>query len=436
MNSHQKPIIETLATGDEVVTGDVIDSNGALISKLLRQSGFAAQRHSALPDDFDLLVRGIREISERADLCVACGGLGPTEDDLTADVVAQVLGVPVAISEEAIARMKARFAKLGYRFSENNFRSARYPDGATVYQNEVGTAPAFSAKIGRCHFFFLPGVPKEFSQFARSIVVPWAIEQWKETATVVKQLKLLGWGESHLSEKFQDYPQLFPRLKIGYRAHAPEVWLKLTATEKTRAAAEQALKPAIEEAYQRVGADIFGEDEDELPILVHRLLSVAGAGGTSIRFGTAESCTGGAIAQQLVKNAGSSVYFQGSVVAYSNELKEKLLGVSQLELETHGAVSSQVVEAMARGGLERLGLDLAISVSGVAGPGGGSPDKPVGLVYFGLARKAPDGKTETRSIQRNFRGDRDRIQKAATLTALDWVRREIKGIPIAPNGLA
>ncbi len=427
--SNESVLIETLATGDEVVNGDVVDSNSARISQALAKWGLPVQRHQALPDHESLLLEGIRAISERADVCIASGGLGPTEDDLTADIVAKLLGVEVLIDELAVERMKERFAKSGYRFSENNRRSARYPAGAEVRQNEVGTAPAFTIRIGRCQFFFLPGVPSEFDFFVKDFVLPWIQASWPEGSTVTVQLKTLHWGESHLAEAFQDYSRLFPKVRLGYRAHAPEVWLKLTASGASRDAALRSLEPAIDEALRRVGDTVFGRDEEELNQVVHRLLTER-----KVTLSTAESCTGGLTAQQITLLPGSSAYFLGGVVSYSNDLKEKLLGVPAETLEKYGAVSPQVAKAMALGALERLGSDLAVSITGVAGPSGGTPEKPVGLVQLAIAgtlgKNGKRVKPWVHSVECRFRGGRERIQRASAWTALDLIRRVLQDVEI------
>jgi nicotinamide-nucleotide amidase len=414
-------VIETLATGDEVVNGDVVDSNSAHVSQLLARMGWPVERHQALPDDRELLNQGIRAISQRADLCICSGGLGPTEDDLTADIVGEVLGVPVEINDLAVKRMKERFAQMGYRFSENNLRSARVPRGAEAFQNEVGTAPAFSVRMGKCQFFFLPGVPTEFRFFIREVVIPWVERQWPEGHSATVQLKTLGWGESHLAEKFADYPEIFPKVKVGYRAHAPEVWLKLTATAVSRKAALESLQPSIDEALHRIGDSVFGRDDDELAELVHRLLIER-----KIQFAAAESCTGGLVSHLLTAIPGSSAYFQGGAVTYSNELKERLLGVPSELLKAHGAVSREVAIAMARGALDRLGATLAVSITGIAGPTGGTPEKPVGLVHLALASSAG----WVHATERRFRGSRERVQRAAAFTALDLVRRHLSGLKL------
>ena len=417
-----RPVIETLATGDEVVSGDVVDSNSAFIASLLTRHGLPLTRHGALPDDGELLAQGILEISERADLCICSGGLGPTEDDLTADIVGKVIGAPVDIDEEAIRRMKARFLEMNYRFTENNLRSARVPRGARAFQNDAGTAPAFAVKIGRCEFFFLPGVPREFRFFAKNHVLPWAEARWPNGVAATVQLKTLGWVESHLAEKFEDFAHEFPTVKVGYRAHTPEIWIKFTAEAATRALALESLGPALAEARIRIGGTVFGQDDDELPTMVHRELLASRK-----TLSTAESCTGGWVAHLLTSLPGSSAYFRGGVIAYSNELKQALLGVTDATLREHGAVSRETAKALCEGALAKLGSDLAISITGIAGPDGGTPDKPVGLVFLGLAWKDAGG-IQCQVLERRFRGDRERVQKAATFTALEMIRRRLAGV--------
>lgn len=418
------PVIETLATGDEVVAGDVADTNGAFVAHQLTRRGLLVARHTALPDDCSALRDGLARISTRADLCICSGGLGPTEDDLTADVVAAVAGVPVIVDPIALERMQLRFRAAGYRFSENNRRSARVPAGATVYQNEVGTAPAFALAIGRCQLFCLPGVPTEHRHFVHNAVLPWCASRWGSGFGAVIQLKTLGWGESHLAERFSDYAVRFPEVKVGYRAHSPEVWLKLTASAANGEIARQLLQPAVEEAERRLAGTVFGRDDQTLDGIVHALLIERGQ-----TLAIAESCTGGRIAAQLTHHAGASHYLLGGAVAYANSLKQSLLGVDPLLIEAQGAVSRKVAEAMAIGVRERTGAALALATTGIAGPGGGSQEKPVGLTYLALAHDDGDG-TAVVSLQRTFRGDRDRIQRAATLTALELLRRHL--LELAP----
>lgn len=418
MKPTARPVIETLATGDEVVAGDVLDSNGAFLARQLTARGLLVSRHTALPDDAPALAAGMREIAERADLCITCGGLGPTEDDLTVEVVAGLLQVPVQHDEMALARMQQRFARAGYRFSSNNARSARVPAGSTVHQNEVGTAPAFSVMIERCRFFFLPGVPKEFRDFVARVVLPWVDQRWPDGFGAVRQLKTLGWGESHLAERFEDYPTLFPQVKVGYRAHSPEVWLKLSVTAADRATALATIEPALTEARRRLGPTVFGLDDETLEGIVHVQLVA-----NSHRLALAESCTGGLATTLLAAQPGASHYLRGTVIAYADEGKRDLLGVAPPLLATHGAVSREVAVAMVMSVRERFAADLALAITGVAGPSGGSDAKPVGTVYLALATPGGAGAPQLQCVRRHFRGDRERVQRAAALTALEMLRR-------------
>ena len=419
-----RPVIETLATGDEVVNGDIVDGNAAYASRQLAGRGLLVTRHTALPDDTVALEAGIREIGARASLCVVSGGLGPTEDDLTPDVVARILGVPLEVDAEALGRMEERFARAGYRLSSNNLRSVSVPAGTEVLQNEAGTAPGFTATIGGCLFFFLPGVPTEYRFFVDAHLLPRVGRLWPGGFGAVVQLKTLGWGESHLAERFEDFPRLFPHVRVGYRAKAPEVWLKLTCEAASRSEALALLEPAVTEAERRLGPSIFGRDEQELDGIVHGLLRDRAA-----TLAVAESCTGGLISSLLTRHPGASDVFIGGVVAYSNSLKERLLGVPPGVLGRHGAVSPETAEAMAAGAANRTGAQFALSVTGIAGPTGATPGKPVGLVYLGLAYRTPGGAILVRTLERRFRGGRERVQRASALTALEMLRRHLLGLP-------
>ncbi|MGK5089656.1 CinA family nicotinamide mononucleotide deamidase-related protein [Bdellovibrionota bacterium FG-2] len=409
------PIIEILATGDEVVSGDVTDTNASFIAKRLSALGYQVTRHQAVPDDQKLITETLTEISRRSDICICSGGLGPTEDDLTTGIVSKLAGINTVLNEEAVARMRARASSRGVVFSESSTRSAWVPEQSEVYQNEVGAAPAFLLKIGRCIFFFLPGVPVEFHFFVEKYLLPWMTEHCPEGTSATQQLKTLGLPEASLAERFSDYSTLFPHLKVGYRAHGPEVWFKLSATGSSRQAAIDSMTPALNEARARLDDVLWGSGDEELALVVHELLLTSG-----LKLVTAESCSGGKIAHALTSYAGSSEYFLGGVVCYSNELKIALLGVSPTLLETHGAINAQCAQAMAEGALKNLGGDLAVSVTGLAGPTGETPGHPIGQVFVGLASIG-----QTVVVERRFTGNRQRVQNAATLTALEIVRRHL-----------
>ncbi len=424
-------IVETLATGDEVVQGDVVDSNSAYLSRKLAHEGALISRHTTLPDEREALKKGILEIASRADFCVASGGLGPTEDDLTVEVVSSLLGVSVVEDQSALERLKLRYDRMGLRLAPNNVKTVTVPVGAEVFQNEVGTAPAFSVKLGKCEFFFLPGVPKEFYFFVETRVLP----RFKEITrsqnfpvSFVRQLKTLGIPESHVAEKFLDYPQAYPQVKVGYRVHGSEVWLKLTAQGESREAALGLLEPAFEEARSRLGDVIFGKDDEELPTIIHQLFA-----GSGKKFAVAESCTGGILSSWVTAQSGSSEYFEGGAVVYSESLKKRILGVPSDLIYQFGVVSGECAEAMALGALERFEVDYALAITGIAGPSGGTEAHPVGTVYLALADRAEN---EVWVLQRKFRGDRERVQRASALTALEMLRRRILGVEPLKDGVA
>ena len=413
--------IEILSTGNEVVSGDIVDSNSARISRRLMLLGLATQRHQAVGDDRIQLRHILTEISARADVCICSGGLGPTEDDLTAEVVSQVLGVDLVLDEEASRRMRARFAEFNAHFPENNLKSARLPRGARVLQNEVGTAPAFVSRMGSCEFWFLPGVPSEFDFFVETQIIPAVRERIVQTEAErvqVRQFKTLGWGESALSEKFHDFEALFPKIEIGYRAHLPEVWLKLTARGASLAEAQEQLVLPSQEVRHRLGTAIFGEQEQELGPLVHDLFIQRG-----LSLAVAESCTGGLLSSWLTAMPGSSRYFLGGAITYSNALKVQMLGVLPKTLEQFGAVSEPVAREMATGICQISQADWGISITGVAGPSGGSAEKPVGLVYCGMMNSRTG---QVWVDEWRLRGERERVQSNAAALSLHLLRQRIE----------
>ncbi len=417
--------IETLATGDEVVSGDVLDGNAAYLARHLRDAGYSVARQGAVPDDLKSIADALLEISARARLCVVSGGLGPTEDDLTAEAAARAAGLPLETHDPSLALLKERFARLGLRFTENNARSARMPKGCEVHVNPVGSAPGFALTIGGCRFFFLPGVPREYEALANAAVLPWVGENLRLAAgeaVALAELQTFGWPESHLAERFAGFEARFPAVRLGYRLKAPEVILKLTARGRDSAEARRSLEAPLEEARRMLGPTVVEPGSEGIPGAVHRLMTER-----RLTLSLAESCTGGRVARLLTSYAGSSAYFMGGVVAYADAVKRRLLGVPDglFVAGGPGAVSAECAEAMAAGALERFGTDLAVSVTGIAGPGGATEGKPVGLVHFCLAERASGVRI---ALRRNFRGDRERVQATSAFVALEMVRRQVLGL--------
>jgi nicotinamide-nucleotide amidase len=410
--------IETLATGDEIVGGEVLDGNSAWFSRELMARGFRVARFNAIPDDPVALADEIEAVARRARLVVVSGGLGPTEDDLTVDVVARLLGTEAIEDPAAKARLLERFQALGRPVIERSLRSIRVPQGATVHANLEGSAPGFSIERQGCTIFFLPGVPREYQYLIRAAVLPWLAAHGPNPSVALKVLKVLGLPEALVEEKVGGVAAEVPGLVLGYRAHNPDVYLKLRAHGATVAEAEARAVTAAALAREKLDGRVYGEGDDELWTIVGPLLRDRG-----LKLATAESCTGGLIGSLLTSVPGSSDYYAGGFVTYTNELKVRLLGVPAALLEPSGAgaVSRECAQAMAEGALAATGAGIALSVTGIAGPGGATATKPVGLVYLGLARHG----APTVVLERRFRGDRDRVRRASAATALEMVRRAL-----------
>lgn len=417
---------EILSTGDEVLTGAVLDSNAAYLAEQMGALGFDVARHTTVGDDREALVASFRALGASADIVLCTGGLGPTVDDLTAEVAAQVLGCSLKLDEPALANMLARWKARGQAMPENNRKQAMIPEGADVLPNPVGTAPGFSVRIGRASFFFMPGVPREMTRMFSEQVVP-RIERLRPEPTVfqVRVFRSFGLSESAADEALAGLETRFPEVKLGFRTHFPEIQIKLTVKGADVRGTQARLQAASADVTARVGSHIFSTSAP-LEQVVGDALREAKA-----TLATAESCTGGLIAQMVTAVPGSSDYFDRAMVTYSNQAKMDLLGVSEAILRQHGAVSEPCVRAMADGARLRAGTTYALAVSGIAGPTGGTPEKPVGLVYVGLS--APDT-TLVRRIR--WVGDRDQVRAMSAMVALDMLRRRLFGLPLNETDIA
>ncbi len=328
------------------------------------------------------------------------GGLGPTLDDLTTEVAAEVLGVGLKLDQQALETMQGLWSRRGRPMPENNRRQALLPEPAEVLPNPIGTAPGFTVRIDRAHFFFMPGVPREMKQMFAEQVKP-RIEGLRADHSVfdVRVLRSFGLAESAADEALAGLEARFPGVKLGFRAHFPEIQIKLTVQGPDRDAVRGLLDAAEVDVRGRLGAHVFSTGAP--------MEEVVGDGLRRARatLATAESCTAGLVSQKITEVAGSSEYFDRGFVTYTNQAKMEMLGVAEEILREHGAVSEPCAQAMAEGARARAGTTYALSVTGLAGPGGGTADKPVGLVFVGLA--APD-----RTVVRRLRwpGQRDQIR--------------------------
>jgi len=402
--------VEILSTGDELLTGQVVDTNSAWLMDRLWDLGIGVSRKTLVGDDRQDLAAALAETTGRSQVVVMSGGLGPTEDDLTAECVAAAMGVPLTLHEPTLQAIRERFARMGRTMTPNNEKQAWVPRGATVIASRFGTAPGFAAPLGKGEVICLPGVPVEFKGLCEETVIPRLAARLTELPAA-RVVKLFGVPESHADNRMRPVMD-DPRnrgVRFGYRAHWPEIHVKwAVAGQGAEARAERILA----QVRQLFGDALWGTGKEELPALVVTRLRARGE-----RVALAESCTGGLLAELLTAVPGASEVFGLGVVAYADEAKTQLVGVPPQLLAAHGAVSEPVARAMADGIRARSGAAFGVGITGIAGPGGGSPDKPVGTVHLALA--GPGG---TSHFRRRFPGDRERVRRIAAFDALDQLR--------------
>lgn len=414
--------LRLLMTGNELMSGVTVDSNSSLIAQKLEPLNLQVCAKLTIGDDRDLLCVELERLASVSDVLIVNGGLGPTRDDLTAEALAMVCGVPLEESAVALAHLEAWSAKRGYAMNAANRKQAMLPAGAEVIPNAVGSALGFRMRYRDCEILCTPGVPGELRVMLDQEIVPWLGAQFPAAdCVVITRLQLFGIGESalqqRLNEECSDWP---PHIELGFRVGAPTLELKISSF---RAADEQDRLACERRVRELFGDYIIGAGDTSLARCVVELLGRAGQ-----RVATAESCTGGLIAAMLTEVPGASAVYEAGVVSYSNRIKQQLLGVETQTLATHGAVSEQVVREMARGALALSGAEYAVSVSGVAGPAGGSVDKPVGIVWICWGRRGG-----LRARQLYFPVARKLFQTMVAATALDLLRREIVGIEEEPR---
>ncbi|GLP95995.1 competence/damage-inducible protein A [Paraferrimonas sedimenticola] len=407
--------IELICTGEEVLSGQITDTNATWLANQLQDVGLEFSRKTTVGDRMDDLVEVFNHRSQQADVILVNGGLGPTDDDLSAQAMAKAMGVELELNQEWYDKLSAWWAARGRPMTDNNRKQTMLPSGAVMIDNPVGTACGFRVKHNRAWLIFTPGVPHELKRMMLDHILPFitSINQ-RQSQVQVKKWMTFGVGESQLASLLESL-KLAPGCTLGFRASAPQMEVKLIA----RDIADQALYQAqCDTIKSLIGDALVGEDYPTIAeCLHHQLLD------SELKIAAAESCTGGQLASQLVEFPGSSAYLQTSLVTYSNQAKQTLLGVPASTLEHHGAVSLQTAEAMAEGARAVLDCDFGVSVTGVAGPDGGSEDKPVGTVCFGLASR------EGVVSQRIQFGSRSRswIRKMSCAVAYDMLRRAMLG---------
>ncbi len=410
-------IAEILSTGDEIRSGALADTNAAWLAQKLEETGIDVTRHNCVGDDMSMLITVFREIGARADMVLVTGGLGPTTDDLTAEAAAKAVNVPLLLHQKAFDSIAAYFASRGWVMTESNRKQAMLPQGSEMLDNPVGTAPGFTLNIGKCRFFFMPGVPFEMKRMFAEQVMP-RIEKLRGDRTVHRTVTIstFGLGESRVGEMMADLPSLFPAIRLGLRAKFPETQIKLYGSHKSGEELERQLAAAKAWVLEKMGNKVFSTAGENMEAVVGRMLREKNAS-----LALAESCTGGLIASRITDVPGSSDYFLFSAVTYSNEAKIRILGVKPETLETYGAVSEECVREMAEGVQRVAGATYGLAVSGIAGPSGGTEEKPVGTVCFGLA--GPGGVNSFRFVMKY--ATRAMQKSMFAMKAVDILRQEL-----------
>ena len=419
------PIAEILATGEEIRTGALVDSNSAFIAEQLEHAGVKVVRLNGVGDDLNRLIAVLKEIGERADVSIVTGGLGPTADDLSAQAAAEAAGVGLQADPAALASIEDFFRRRNRPMNRSIDKQALLPAGSEVLFNPVGTAPGFQLRIGRCWFFFLPGVPFEMKRMLADHVLPRIADRLGVRRGIrrVKTLSCFGLTESLTGERLAGLGDQFPGVRLGLRARFPEIQVKLYGSGLDAVQVAEALDQAAAWVRERLGDLVFADNGEPMEAVVGRLLRERHA-----TLAVAESCTGGLISHWLTEVAGSSDYFLLAAVTYANEAKTRVLAVAEETLTHGGAVHPDTAREMAVGVRRLAGATYGIATSGIAGPTGGCSEKPVGTVCIGLA--AP-GQALGYRFHLNF-GRRSMNKQMFALKALDVLRRELLGLAHTP----
>ena len=397
-----------------MLLGDILNSNAQFLSRELAALGVGVYYQTCVGDNADRLRSAYEIAFSRADIVITTGGLGPTEDDLTKEVAALYFGLDLVTHEESLARIVDMFSSQGFKMTESNKKQALIPQGAQVLVNDNGTAPGVLLEHSGKLMIMMPGPPNELIPMFQNVVAPELAKRSGQTFTSTV-LRLCGIGESAAEARIKDLIESQTNPTIAPYAKTFEVHFRLTAAAATRDEALAMIAPLKDELRQRFGRDIYAEDATTLEATAIGLLAERG-----LKLATAESCTGGMLAARIVDNPGASEVLVDGTVAYSNEAKIARLGVKPETIQQFGAVSKECAIEMAEGAARTSGADIGLSITGVAGPGGGSDEKPVGRVYIAVYAFG-----ESKAIDLNVKGDRAKVRGRSTAVALDFLRRTL-----------
>lgn len=404
-------VCELISVGTEILLGDILNTDAQYLSIELAKLGISVIHQSTVGDNRERLLAQLDEAAKRSDIIILSGGLGPTPDDLTKEVCCEFFGKEMFLHEPTVEKIKEYFSSKGIEMAQNNLKQAMLPKDCVIFPNDNGTAPGMAIEKDGVHILVLPGPPRELKPMFQNCAVPYLM-QFSDRIIVSHNIRTFGIGESSMAENVNDLfdaqnPTVAPYAKDG------EALLRVTAMAKTKEDAESLCEPIIEEIKKRLDAYVYGVDYNCIEEAVVGMLKEH-----HLKVATAESCTGGLIAKRITDVPGASEVFECGIISYANEIKHRVLGVSEDDLNKYGAVSEPVAKQMAQGALKVSGADIAVSVTGIAGPDSDSTGKPVGLVYIGLADKENVWVREIRTSRK----DRSYNRYVSASNALDMIR--------------
>jgi nicotinamide-nucleotide amidase len=414
---------EIVAVGTELLLGQIANTNARWMSERLAEIGIDVLHHQVVGDNLERIVDSLRLACSRADVVLVCGGLGPTEDDITRDAIAVVLGVAMVRHPEIEEQLRGKFAAFGRgAMSSNNLRQANVPEGAGLIVPDRGTAPGLVADVGSARIYAVPGVPAEMVEMMQGTVLPALADRSGGGVVRSRILRCTGIGESRVAEILVDLFEASSNPSLAYLASSGEVKVRITAKAPSATEADALIAPVADEVHRRLGAVVFTAADESLEEAVGRLLRSAGR-----TLACAESLTGGAVGARITDVPGASAYFLGSAVVYTSEAKHRLLGVTRETLEGAGAVSEACAREMASGARRAFGADIGLALTGAAGP---EPHDgaPPGTVWIAL-----DAEERSHALGHHWQVERDRVRRWAEQAGLDLVRRHLEGVEL-PSG--
>ncbi len=405
---------EIMAVGTELLLGDIVNTNAQFIARELAALGISVYHQSVVGDNSERLLSAIDHAFEEADVIKTTGGLGPTKDDLTKEIASQYFGKSLRVHEESLKYIEDYFKGMGRVMTDSNKKQACFPEGANILKNNNGTAPGCIIEEDNKIIIMLPGPPREMIPMFKERVIPY-LRKFSDEVLLSKVLRISGIGESEMEEKVRHIIESQNNPTVAPYAKDNEIILRITAKAASNEEAEKLIEPVEKDIRDILGEHVYGVNDCSLEDVVAELLIQK-----ELTISTAESCTGGLIAGTLINYPGISSVLSHGIVTYSNEAKMQLLGVKQQTLDKYGAVSEETAREMVEGLIKLTGTRVGISVTGIAGPGGGTDEKPVGLVYSALYI---NGNIMVRRF--NFSGNRQKIRNRTVISVLDWLRREI-----------